>query len=95
MFTKFIRFVAVLAVIVSIVGNTGVARADRGAPHSVGSQNLDASTLPLVAAHRPPHDRLELFLFRHHLYASIPASIAPCTVPSTLPLPGKNHSSES
>jgi hypothetical protein len=54
MSTKFIRFVAVLAVMISIVGNSGVARADHGAPPSVSSQNLDASTLPLVAAQRPP-----------------------------------------
>ncbi len=40
MFTKFIRFFAALAVIVSIVGNTGVARAGHGAAPSVGAQNL-------------------------------------------------------
>ena len=55
MSTKFIRFVAALAVMVSIIGNTGVARADRGAsPGVVSSQNLDAATLPLVTAQRPP-----------------------------------------
>jgi hypothetical protein len=54
MSTKFVRFVAALAVIISIVGNTGVASADHGAPPSVSAQNLDASALPLVAAQRPP-----------------------------------------
>ena len=49
MSTKFIRFVAALAVMVSIVGNTGVARADHGAPPSVSSQT--SMLRHLVAAH--------------------------------------------
>jgi len=46
MSTKFIRFVAALAVLVSIVGNTGVARADRGALPSVSAQNLEPRRAP-------------------------------------------------
>jgi hypothetical protein len=49
MSTKFVRFVAVLAVIASIVGNSGVARADRGgALPNVGSQNLELPRTPEV-----------------------------------------------
>jgi len=40
MFTKYARFVAVLAVIVSIIGNSGVAYAARGAVPSVSAQNI-------------------------------------------------------
>ena len=54
MLTKFVRFVAALTVIVSVVGSNGVALADRGAAPSVGAHNLAASTLPSVAAQRPP-----------------------------------------
>jgi hypothetical protein len=44
--TKFIRFVAVLAILVSIAGNTGVGRADRGAPPSFSAQNLESLRAP-------------------------------------------------
>jgi hypothetical protein len=40
MFTKFARFVAVLAVIASAIGNSGVAYAERGALPSVSAQNI-------------------------------------------------------
>ena len=43
MFAKFIRFFAALAVIVSIVGNAGVARAVHGTSPGVNAQNLEAS----------------------------------------------------
>ncbi len=46
MSTKFVRFVAALAILVSIVGNTGIARADRGAVTSVGAQNLEPPRAP-------------------------------------------------
>ncbi len=39
--TKSVRFVAVLAILVSIVSNTGVAGAERGAPLSVSMQNFE------------------------------------------------------
>ena len=39
MFTKFVRLVAAMAVMVSIAGNTGVARADRGAMPAFNAQN--------------------------------------------------------
>jgi len=39
MSTKFIRFVAALAVMISIAGNSGVARADHGAMPAVSAQN--------------------------------------------------------
>jgi len=58
MFAKFVRFFATLAVIASIAGNTGVARADRIASPSVSSQNLDASTLPIPAFTIPPASSL-------------------------------------
>jgi hypothetical protein len=51
--TKFIRFIAALAVIISIAGNTGVASANRGTPPSASSQNLIASTLASVVSQRP------------------------------------------
>jgi len=44
--TKFVRFVAVLAILVSVVGNTGVARADHGAPPSVSAQKLEPPRAP-------------------------------------------------
>jgi len=43
---KFIRFVAALTILVSIVANTGVARADRGALPSVNAQNLEPRRAP-------------------------------------------------
>lgn len=46
MSTKFVRFVAALAVVVSIVGNTGFALAGRGASSNVSSQNLEPSRAP-------------------------------------------------
>ncbi len=46
MSTKFARFFAALAVIVGIVGNTGVALADHGAPPSVSAQNLQPPRAP-------------------------------------------------
>jgi hypothetical protein len=52
MSTKFIRFVAVLAILVSVAGNTGVARADHGAPPRVSAQNLE----PRRAAEPQPLD---------------------------------------
>jgi hypothetical protein len=48
MSTKFIRFVAVLAILVSVVGNTGVARADGGAPPIDSAQNLQPLDLPAL-----------------------------------------------
>ncbi len=42
MFTKFVRFVAALVVVVIIVGNSGVALAERGAAPSVSAQNLQS-----------------------------------------------------
>jgi hypothetical protein len=54
MFTKVIRFVAALILIVSIAGNTGVVRANHSTSPNLGMQNLDTSTLPLVAAQRLP-----------------------------------------
>jgi hypothetical protein len=56
--TKFVRFVAGLAVILSVVGNSGVARADHGAPPSVSAQNLQRPRAPqpldLRAVNIPP-----------------------------------------
>ena len=49
MSTKFVRFVAALAVMVSIVGNTGGALAANGGALSDNSQNLE-----------PPHADLNL-----------------------------------
>jgi len=46
MSTKFVRFVAALAILVSVAGNTGVALADRGAPPSLSAQNLEPSRAP-------------------------------------------------
>jgi len=46
MSTKFVRFVAVLAILVSIAGNSGVGRADGGAPPSVSAQNLQPPPAP-------------------------------------------------
>jgi hypothetical protein len=40
MSTKLFRFIAALAVIASVIGNSGVVRADRGTPPGVGSRNL-------------------------------------------------------
>jgi hypothetical protein len=58
MSTKFVRFVAGLAVILSVVGNSGVARADHGAPPSVSAQNLQRPRAPqpldLRAVNIPP-----------------------------------------
>jgi hypothetical protein len=54
MSTKFFRFIVALVFIVSVFGNTGFVRADRGALPGTGSQNIDTSTLPSVAAQRPP-----------------------------------------
>ncbi len=50
MSTKFIRLVAVMAIMVSIAGNNGVARAVVGALPNVNSQNLDASALPAASS---------------------------------------------
>jgi len=64
MFTIFIRFVAALAVIVSIVENTAVARADHGTPPSVSSQNPrpprvpDPQPLDIPALNIPPASSL-------------------------------------
>jgi len=46
MSTKFIRSLAVPAVIVSVIGNSGVGRADGGAPPSVSAQNLQPPPAP-------------------------------------------------
>ena len=46
MSTKFVRFFAALAVMVSIFGNSGVVRADHGAAPGVGVQNLNLSRAP-------------------------------------------------
>jgi hypothetical protein len=46
MSTKFVRVVAVLAILVSIAGNSGVGRADGGAPPSVSAQNLQPPPAP-------------------------------------------------
>ena len=42
MSTKFVRFIAALVIIASVIGNSGVGRADRGAPPSVSAQNREA-----------------------------------------------------
>lgn len=52
MSTKFIRFVAVLAVIVNVVGNTGIAHADHSTPPSISAQNQK----PLHAPESQPLD---------------------------------------
>ena len=44
--TKFVRFVAALVVLVSIVGYTGVTRADHGAEPGVSSPNLEPPRAP-------------------------------------------------
>jgi hypothetical protein len=46
MSTKLVRFVAALAILVSIVGNAGVTRAAIGARPSVGAQNLEPPRAP-------------------------------------------------
>jgi hypothetical protein len=46
MSTKFVRFVAALVVVVSIVGNSGVALAERGAAPSVNAQNIQPPRAP-------------------------------------------------
>jgi hypothetical protein len=46
MSTKFVRFFAALAVMVSIFGNSGVVRADHGAAPGVGVQNLNLPRAP-------------------------------------------------
>jgi hypothetical protein len=46
MSTKFVRFVAALVVVASIVGNTGVAEGARGALPSVSAQNLEPPRAP-------------------------------------------------
>ena len=40
MFTKFVRFVAALVVVAGIIGNSGVALAERGAAPNGGAQNI-------------------------------------------------------
>jgi hypothetical protein len=50
MFAKFVRCVAALAVIVNIVGNTGVVHADRGASPSIGVQKF---ALPRASQPQP------------------------------------------
>ena len=46
MSTKFVRFFAALAVLVSIVGTTGIARGHRSALPSRGAQNLELPRAP-------------------------------------------------
>ena len=46
MSTKFVRCVATLAILISIVGNIGVARADLSAPPRFNSQGLEPSRAP-------------------------------------------------
>jgi hypothetical protein len=46
MTTKFVRFVAALAVVISIIGITGIARADHGAPSNLSLQNLESPRAP-------------------------------------------------
>ena len=58
MFTKFARLVAILAVMASIAGNSGVARADHGTSPSVNTQYLEVSTRRArdeSPAQRSPH----------------------------------------
>ncbi len=46
MFMKFVRFVAVLTILASIAGNSGVARADHGTPPRISAQNLEQPRAP-------------------------------------------------
>ena len=47
MSTKFIRFAAVFAILVSVIGNTAIVRADRGPTSSVNPQNPDPLRVPV------------------------------------------------
>ena len=80
MTTKFARFVVALAVMVSLAGNTGFARADQGTPPGVSAQNLqpprarDPQPLDIPALSIPPASSLGVQFLQVATAANIAAS---------------------